>query len=193
MRNRDRFPVRSDLAPFLFAAGAVIGLSLFLASCFRQSTATSIQQAGLLVVHGDGAIEQSCIRFPESSISGYEVLQRSGLSLIVDPRNTMGILVCSVDGEGCSFPQVDCLCACRGMAGCTYWAYFTHGPDGAWTYSPVGASARRVSDGDLDAWVWLSGTGPAGPESPPLPDIDVDDVCGPAGGGGALSPTSESR
>ncbi len=156
-------------------------------ACQSRDPSGNTNRAGLLILHGDGTLRQACVAFSESTVSGYELLTRSGLEAIVDPRNAMGVLVCSLDGEGCSFPEEDCLCACRGAGPCRYWAYFTLAADGSWTYSPVGPSMRRVSDGDVDAWVWLTSTGPGFSESTALPSFTAADICGP------LSPIPESR
>ena len=37
-------------------------------------------QAGLVVVHGDGTTTSRCVNFESESISGYELLERSGLT-----------------------------------------------------------------------------------------------------------------
>lgn len=161
--------------------------SLVLGACGGSANPASPQRAGLVILHGDGTLRQACVEFSEPSISGYELLARSGIAVVVDPRNAMGVLVCSIDGEGCSFPQEDCLCACRGTGACTYWAYFVRGADGSWSYSPVGASMRQVSDGDVDAWVWLTHAGAEVPEVPTLPTVDLAALCGP------LSTETESR
>ncbi len=158
-----------------------------LGACDGSANPVPLQRAGLVILHGDGTLRQACVEFSERSISGYELLARSGIAAVVDPRNAMGVLVCSIDGEGCSFPDQDCLCACRGTGACTYWAYFTRSPDGSWSYSPVGPSMRRLSDADVDAWVWLRSSGVEASQSPPLPSLDIDALCGP------LSATTESR
>jgi hypothetical protein len=130
-----------------------------------------------VVVHGDGSIETACVEFAGTEIRGYELLQLSESEEIVDASNSMGVLVCSIDGQGCAFPEEDCLCQCRGIGACTYWAYFTRAPGEEWVYSPLGASAQPVRSGDLEGWVWLSGTSRAGPEVPPLPDLTFEEVC----------------
>ncbi len=68
-------------------------------------------RAGVIVVHGDGSVTQQCVRFDEESISGYELLKRAGLTLGVEASST-GASVCSIDGEGCNFPQESCFCKC---------------------------------------------------------------------------------
>lgn len=146
-------------------------------------------RAGLVIVHGDGSLQTGCVEFAGTEVRGTEVLQLSEADEIVDAANSMGVLVCSIDGEGCAFPAQDCLCECGGAGACTYWAYFTRAPGEAWVYSPLGPSARPVRSGDLEGWVWLSGTSRAGPESPPLPDLTFEEVCSAEGAG----PTSVPR
>jgi hypothetical protein len=147
-----------------------------IAGCVPESE-TMRGRAGLVVVHGDGSVQTACVEFEGEEADGWEVLQSSGLAPSVDAANAMGVLVCSIDGEGCAFPAEDCLCECRGVGSCTYWAYFTRSPGEGWVYSPLGASAREVRSGDVEAWVWLSGTSRAAPETPPVPDLTFEQVC----------------
>lgn len=107
-------------------------------------------RAGLVVVHGDGLVRTRCVSFEEPEISGLTLLRRSGLAVTLG-SNTMGATICSLNGEGC--PANDCFCECKGHP-CRYWIYYHQGADGGWRYANIGASARRVSDGDVDAWVW---------------------------------------
>jgi hypothetical protein len=156
---------------------AVLALAgVLIVGCSRETLEES-GRAGLVIVHGDGRVQTSCVEFEGEEAHGADVLQASGADLILDPANPMGVLVCSIGGEGCPYPAEDCLCECRGVGACTYWAYFTRSPGEDWVYSPLGASARPVHDGDLEAWVWLSGTSRASPETPPVPDLAFDEVC----------------
>lgn len=155
---------------------ACLFVGLFLASCQTGSAGQS-NRAALLVVHSGGETRTACVSFTEPEISGYELLNRSDMPLVVDAGNPMGVMVCSIDGEGCAFPVERCLCECSAPGSCTYWAYFARNPDGSWAYSPNGASARAVSDGDMDAWVWLSGSGPSGPATPPVPETSFEAIC----------------
>ena len=148
-----------------------------LAACSVAPAAQTQGRAALVVVHGDGSIQTACVTFDEPQLSGAQLLSRSGFQHSEDAGNPMGILVCSIDGEGCDFPQSSCLCQCETPGECSYWSYFNRTSEGGWVYGPLGPSGRTVTDGDMDAWVWLSGTGPGGPSSSPVPDISFTDVC----------------
>lgn len=114
-------------------------------------------RAGLVIRYADGRVETYCVQFEEPAISGEQLLRRAGVEVAADASNPMGALVCGIQGEGCAYPAEDCLCQCQGGGPCAYWAYFTRAAGGDWAYSALGASARQVGDGDMDAWVWLTG------------------------------------
>jgi hypothetical protein len=148
-----------------------------LAGCTASPAAQAGSRAALVVVHADGSVRMACVSFDEPQLTGAQLLSRSGFQYSEDAGNAMGIMICSIDGEGCDFPQSSCLCRCETPGECTYWSYFNRTNEGGWVYSPLGPSGRAVADGDVDAWVWLSGTGPGGPASSPVPDISFADVC----------------
>lgn len=125
-------------------------------------------RAGLVVVHGDGSVVARCVAFSEESISGAELLRRSGLSVVATSFGGLGQAVCAIDGEGC--PPDDCFCQCKGGT-CRYWTYSHLQADGTWVLSPVGAGAWQVRDGDVDGWVW--GDGSVAP-----PPTTFEAVCG---------------
>ncbi|MGQ9490119.1 MAG: hypothetical protein ACUVR4_05460 [Anaerolineae bacterium] len=143
------------------------------------------QRAGLVVRFGDGRVETRCITFDAAAISGVELLERSGLQIILDYNNGLGGAVCSIAGEGCAFPQEDCFCRCQGTE-CQYWAYY-HGQDGRWLYSDLGASSYQVTDGALEGWSWGQGSFSAGTEPPFIP---FDEVCPPAAAASAEPPAA---
>src|SRR5690606_30109092 len=65
-------------------------------------------QAGLVVVHGDGSVISRCVQFESESISGYELLERSGLALRTEVSG-MGPTICAIDEEGCAAGE-HCFC-----------------------------------------------------------------------------------
>jgi len=129
-----------------------------------------LHRAGLVVVHGNGRVVSACVAFSEESISGAELLRRSGLGVTLTAYGGLGYGVCAISGEGCSAGQ-DCFCQCRGNP-CAYWVYSHRRPDGSWAVSGVGASGWEVHDDDVDGWVWGDGS-----TAPPL--VTLEQVCQP--------------
>ncbi|HEC36251.1 MAG TPA: hypothetical protein ENI39_06935 [Anaerolineae bacterium] len=146
-------------------------------------------QAGLVVVYGDGRVVTRCVSFTEEAISGADLLRRSGLSVVMTFYGGLGYGVCAIGGKGCGTGQ-ECFCQCRG-ATCTYWVYSHRQPDGSWAVSGVGASSWLLHDGDVDGWVWGDGT-----VAPPV--VSFEAVCGSEADvsssiSQAPSPTAEVR
>ena len=127
-------------------------------------------KAGLVVVHGDGSVVSECVAFAEESISGAELLRRSGLEITLTDYAGLGYGVCAIGNEGCSEGQ-ECFCQCRGSP-CAYWVYSHRRPDGSWAISGVGASGWQVHDGDVDGWLWGDGS-----TAPPV--VTFEQVCPP--------------
>ncbi len=140
--------------------------------------AQSPNRVGLVVQFGDGRTITRCVEFTEAEISGYDVLARSGLSVIASASSGIGTAICQIEGEGC--PAENCFCKCRG-ATCTYWSYW-HLDGAAWRYSNLGASNYRVGNGQVEGWRW-------GNESPP-PVIPFDQICAPPATSTPLLPTA---
>ncbi len=167
--------------PFAPACALVAGfglLAVFAAACASAPTEGEGGRAGLIVRHGDARLVTACVAFEGESISGEELLARSGFDIRLDAANALGSLICSIDGEGCAFPEKPCLCRCDQPGACGYWAYF--GWDlqtGSWTYAAQGARQRQLHDGDLDAWVWLDSTGPEAVTAALPQDVTFKDVC----------------
>lgn len=125
-------------------------------------------RAGLVVVYGDGTVVTRCVGFAEDSISGVDLIRRSGLPVVLDAYGGLGYGVCAIGGVGCAAGQ-DCFCQCRGNP-CAYWIYSHRQADGAWVASGLGASAWQLHDGDVDGWVWGDGT-----VSPP--PVSFEEAC----------------
>jgi hypothetical protein len=148
----------SALCLFSLLAVAIVDQPLIPAHAMQSN------RVGLVVAHGDGSTITRCIEFSESELSGYDVLQRSGLEIVAAQDSGAGAAVCAVDGEGC--PKSDCL-TCDMP---NYWSYW-HLEGGSWTYSPVGASIYKVHDGAVEGWRWGGGD--------PPPVIPFDQICAP--------------
>ena len=127
-------------------------------------------QAALIIRHGENDVQTACVDFDEPQISGYDLLQRSGLDLQIGVQG-LGSLICSIDGTGC--PANDCLCQCKGGGDCIYWSYW-HRSAGTWQYSQGGASVYMVDPGVVEGWSW--GPGAVNQAVPP-PEISFDAIC----------------
>ena len=150
---------------------AVLGLTLIAALVAPiRAQQPDLHRVGLVVVHGDGSVVSACVAFSEESISGAELLRRSGLGITLDAYGGLGYGVCAIGGEGCPAGQ-DCFCQCQGTP-CAYWVYSHRRPDGSWAISGVGASGWQMHDGDVDGWVWGDGS-----TAPPF--VTFEQVCPP--------------
>ncbi len=171
-----RLPPQSARQRRIISALAL--LVILLAACGPTSTAGVGGRAGLVVRHGDGRLGTACVSFEGDAISGEDLLAGSGFDLRLDAANALGALICSIDGEGCAFPEESCLCQCDQPGSCGYWAYFVWDEQRtSWTYAAQGARQRLLRDGDLDAWVWLTSTGPEAVEAALPKDVGFEEVC----------------
>jgi hypothetical protein len=136
-------------------------------------------RAALVVRFGDDRTESVCVSFPEETITGYDLLQRSGLEVATD-NSGAGVKVCRLDDTGCA--PGNCFCQCQGDP-CIYWSYWQR-PDGAWQYAIAGAAVNEVADGDVEGWSWGPGSVT---EAIAPPDVSFEEVC--AATAPASSPT----
>jgi hypothetical protein len=149
-----------------------------------QIQGQTANRAGVVVRFSDGRVQTSCVAFNSESISGLDLLQRTGLDVIA--QNSGGsAAVCKIGADGCAFPAEPCFCKFGGGQQGQYWAYWRLG-GGAWQYSAQGASSRRVTNGDVDGWAWGSGSVQSG-ALPPV--ISFEQICPAA----PVEPTSPPR
>ena len=111
-------------------------------------------QAGLIVAHGDGRTAYVVVQFESETISGDELLDRSGLLVTEISFGGLGTGVCAIDETGCDIGQ----CRkrmCQGpQRGDPYWQYFKASSTGIWQVSPLGISGDTVRNGDVRVFVW---------------------------------------
>jgi hypothetical protein len=144
-------------------------LLLLIILLLMPAEADGPNRAGLVIDYGDGNTATFCVEFDEESITGMEVLERAGRELAL---GFGGGTVCAIDGVGC--PSDNCWCECGNASqGCTYWIYW-HLKDGEWRYSEAGAAGYPVYDGDIEGWVWGSGSTQGG--APP-PVYTIEQIC----------------
>ncbi len=160
------------------AAGLL--LLLFLVTTLPAAADEGPHRAALVVRYPDGRVQTRCVSFSEPSLTGAELLARSGLAVIINPSAAFGGAVCSIDNVGCAYPAKDCFCQCMGTQ-CEYWAYYhLLGGAGAWQYSQVGAAGYEVKDGSVEGWSWGPGNFTSGTE-PPI--MTFAQVCSAASAG----------
>ncbi len=118
-------------------------------------------RAGLVVQFNGDEVKTACVRFAEDTLTGYNLLTRSGLAVnsLTDP--SLGTAVCGIENTGC--PADDCFCAMP-----DYWAYWQQGPAG-WAYASTGAAQTEVISGSLNGWSWGEGIAP--------PAYSFQDIC----------------
>ncbi len=138
-----------------------------------DGTPGPMHRAGLVVRHGDGAMTYAVVAFPEASISGIELLERSGIDFLSVPFGGLGEGICQIEREGCDVSACR-RTVCQATRSSPYWQYLDQTPDLAWRSAPLGASGSRVDDGDVLAWAWSAGT-------PSLPALDLSGVAAKAG------------
>jgi len=149
-------------------------LLVVISSLIWTAAADEPNQAGLVVQFEDGRIETRCVRFEGDQITGADLLALSGLDAIVDPSSGMGVTVCRIQGEGCSYPAEPCFCQCMGGGDCAYWNYFFRDAGEAdWTYSALGAAIHKTKPGSVEGWVWGDG------HSPPAQELTYELICAP--------------
>jgi hypothetical protein len=148
----------------LFFAVTLAGLMVSLGLGVALVQAQDPNRVGLVVVDGDRVVRR-CLEFNEAELSGYEVLERSGLELKVNVASSVDVAICRIDGQGCNYPAEDCFCQCQGSP-CRFWLYW-HLSDGQWQLSEVSAANYKVSHGDVEGWVWGESTPDGGGEAPP--------------------------
>lgn len=140
------------------------------AACPTPTTAgTGANQAGLLVTYGDGTSQSICVSFDGDSITGYQLLQNSGLDIVTQYFDGLGEALCKITGDagsdGCDYPTQTCFCDS------STWVLFVTNDQTTWTKSDEGMSKAMVSAGGAQAQLWGNDT-----QSPP--SCFFADICG---------------
>jgi hypothetical protein len=138
------------------------------------ANAAGSSRAGLIVAHGDGRIAYALVTFDGESISGADLVQRSGLPVTEVTFGGLGVAVCSIDTTGCDIGE----CRKRLCQGPKrddpYWQYFIESGSGSWQVAALGISGDSVPDGGVRALIWSAGT-------PQFPAPSIDDVAARSG------------
>ncbi len=168
-------PLARSPLTLLLAALLLALLPVLPAGAAREGAASAgpSHRAGLVVRHGDGAMTYAVVAFPEESISGIDLLDRSGIAYLSVPFGGLGEGVCEIEREGCEVSMCR-RTVCQTTRSSPFWQYLDQGADESWQVAPLGASSSRVDDGDVLAWAWAA-------ELPALPTLDLGGVARAAG------------
>lgn len=135
----------------------VLVLLLFASSIIPSTTLAA--RAGIVVRHAIGDTKRSCVNFSETSITGIELLSRANMHPILDN----GFVVEINDERAKSFSDA-------GVKD-DYWSYWLV-DNTKWQYSPLGATYKRVHDGEVNGWQ-------RGGSSLLITPITFDQICPP--------------
>jgi len=117
-----------------------------------QPATPSIHRAGLVVQFGSGEVHRICVPFTEDSLTGYELLARSGLAVESAVNPSLGRAVCRIQLDGCE--SSNCFCAMP-----DYWSSWQLNGE-TWGYAVTGVDQSVVQDGAVVGWAWGEGAAP---------------------------------
>jgi len=115
--------------------------------------------AAIVIDPGNGEIQTACVDFEEDSISGFELLERSGFSYNTDQDGFLNSILEISNHEGET----------------NYWSYWKWDGRG-WQFQNIGASNTVVAAGTIEAWHFTSWE--QYPSLPPEYTPDINDICG---------------
>jgi hypothetical protein len=155
----------------------LIGL-LLLSAVFGGRPANAqapVTYAGIVVHPGDGTVTYAYVPLDES-VSGIELLRRSGISLVTVGFGGLGEGVCQIEETGCDVGPCRVRLCQTGDRSSPYWRYFQQDDSGEWVASPLGGSATKIAPGEIDGWSWT-------PDEASLPGVQLSDIPTLAGAG----------
>jgi hypothetical protein len=157
---------------------AAVGLVGAAAVVLGHPAHAAVHRAGLVIEHASGRLVTRCVTFVEDQISGFALIQRSGLSYQAQSYGSMGQAICQLDGEPSPVPA-----NCLGTG--PYWQYL-HRAGTRWVPSQLGASEWVLHDGDMDGWHYTDRAGQT------LPALTVEQICAPPPRPAASTPSGST-
>ncbi len=118
--------------------------------------------AGIVIDHSDGERKVVTVDFPGETITGTQLLQKSGLEVTISDTS-FGPALCSLDGEG--QPESDCFGDPLGR----FWGFNILTPNDEWTFSEVGIGDAILRDSDVAGFFFST----FGTEQPPISRFEV--------------------
>src|SRR5690606_38353479 len=95
--DRIRVPGRVLLVPAMLIV-LVAGL---VTATHAPAQETPVSIAGVVVEYGDGQVSYALVPFTGESLSGFDLLDRTGLSLLSIEFGGLGQGVCTIEDTGC--------------------------------------------------------------------------------------------
>jgi hypothetical protein len=121
--------------------------------------AASVHHAALVVEHGGGGVVTVCVAFSEDSITGGQLLARSGVEYATAYS---GQAVCQIDHEP---PDGQVPPGCWTTSS-PYWAMFVSRGGGSWSMSSLGFTSQTFRDGDAEGFRYEGQSDYTAPPSP---------------------------
>ena len=143
-------------------------------------------RAGLVIEYGDGAVTYAIVPFDESTISGIQLLELSGVPLVTVEFGGLGDAVCTIGERGCGVGDCRQRVCQSADPDSPFWQYFRLTDGKTWTPLILGASSAQVENGSIEGWSW-TGT------EPRLPVVELDEIEAILGIDDAGSDRSEVR
>jgi hypothetical protein len=153
-----------------FRALVCTALCVFALSLDGLASAQDEQnRAGMVIDYGDGTLTYAIVPFEEESISGLDLLERSGVPLVTVDFGGLGQAVCTIGERGCGVGECRQRVCQSADPESPFWKYFRLEDGENWTVLPLGASSAKVEDGSIEGWSW-TGT------EPDLPVVDLEEI-----------------
>lgn len=171
------------------ALALVTGMAPALSGLGACAFAEGMHHAGVVVEGPDGAPRAQCVAFSEDSITGVELLRRSGAPILFQDYGAGAVTVCKIGDVGTDYPRAGCFSRCPNANSCEFWGYFRYDAAATrWEFSDTGAGTTLVHDGDVQAWRWGSHAGGAN-----APSIAGTAVCSAGASVGMSVPRAPQR
>lgn len=103
--------------------------------------------AAIVVDHSDGSRKVVHVEFAGETVTGTQLLQKSGLTSAIS-ASSFGDALCSLDGEG--QPESDCFGDALGR----FWGFNLLTESDEWTFSEVGIGEAIIRDGDVTGFIF---------------------------------------
>lgn len=137
-----------------FAVVAAVAIAIVLGALPLDARGAEMHRAAVMIRHGNGGVTYALVAFPETSISGVELLKRANLEAVTVEFGGLGEAACMIEKEGCP-PSVCQKKVCQtGAADSPFWHFYQLDAAGRWQFAALGASSVKVHDGEVTGWSW---------------------------------------